>query len=83
MRLLVVLNWFCCNEVENDDIRVSSALVGYLPRNSSPIYVCLRNVHHLYQLPDFLVAVAFVMPLDASRLPLAMISERKRSWEAV
>ena len=52
------------------------ALVGSPPRNSSVIPECLRNVHHLYQLTDCLVAVALVMPLEAPRMPLAMISRR-------
>ena len=37
---LVVPNWFRCNEAANDYIRVSSALVGSPPRNSSTIPVC-------------------------------------------
>ena len=41
--------------------------------------ICLSNVHHLYQFPNCLVALALAMPLEASRLTLAMISSRKRS----
>ena len=53
-----------------------SVLVGFISRNLSVIPECLRNVPHLSQLPDCLVAVALAMPLEASRLPLAMISKR-------
>ena len=53
----------------------SSAIVGP-PRNYFAITEFLRNVYHLYQLPECLVAVALVMPLEALRLPLAMISRR-------
>ena len=40
------------------------------------ILECWKNVLHLYQLPDCLVAVALAMPLEALRLKLAMISRR-------
>ena len=83
MRFLVVPNWFCCTEAENDDIRIFSALVGSPPRSLSAINVCLRNVHHLYHLLDCLFAVALEIPLKESRLPLAMISRRKYSWTDV
>ena len=36
---------------------LSSDLVGFSPRNSSVILECLRDMHHLYQLPYCLVAV--------------------------
>ena len=49
---LVVPNWFRRTEAANDDTRISSALVGSPTSNLSVIPVCLRNVHHLYQLPD-------------------------------
>ena len=55
---------------------LSFTLVGPHPRNSSAITEYLRNVHHLYQLPDCLVAVALVMPLEALRLTIATISRR-------
>ena len=83
MRFLVVTNWFRRTEAANDDTRFSSALVGPPPSNLFAIPVCLRNVPHLYQFPDWLVPVALAMPLKASRLPLAMISRRKCSWTAV
>ena len=72
MCFLVGPNWFRHTKAVNDDMRVSSALVGYPPRNLSAIPVCLRNVYHIYQLPDCLVAVVLAMPLKASRLPLAI-----------
>ena len=76
-------NWFRRTEAENDDIRIVFCACGIPPRNLSAIPECLRNVHHLYQFPDYLVAVALAMPLEASRLTLAMISSRKCSWAAV
>ena len=68
MRFLVVPNWFCRTEVANDNTRVSSDLVGPPPRNSFEIPVFMRNVPHLYQFPDCLVAVPLAVPLKASRL---------------
>ena len=41
-----------------------------------PIFRIVRNVTHISQLPDYLVAVALEMPLEALRLLLAMISSR-------
>ena len=83
MHLLVVPNWFCRTEAANDDKRILICSCGIPPRNSSVIPEFLGNVHHLYQLPDWLVALALAMPLEASRLPLAMIFRRKRSWATV
>ena len=57
MRFLVVPNWFRCTEAANDDTRFHLLLWGP-PRNFFAIPVCLRNVPHLYQFPDCLVAVA-------------------------
>ena len=73
---LVVRNWFRCTEAANDDTRIFLCSCGNPPRNSSAIPECLRNVHHLYQLLECLVAVALEIPLEASRLLLAMISRR-------
>ena len=73
---LVVPNWFCRTEAENYDISISAALVGSPPINVSVIPECLSNIHHLYHFSEFLVAVALVMPLESSRLPLARISSR-------
>ena len=79
---LVVPNWFRCTKAANDDTRIFHCYCWIPSRNSSSIPECLRNAHHLYQLPNFLVAVALAMPMEASRLPLAMISRIKRSWSA-
>ena len=80
---LVVPNCLRCTETANDDTRIGIYYCGIPPSNLSAIPECLRNVHHLYQFPDCLVAVALSMPLEASRLPLAMISRMKRSWGAL
>ena len=69
-------NWFCCTEAANDDTRIFFCDCGIPSRNFSVIPECLRNVPHLSQLPYCLVAVALAMPLEASRLSLAMISKR-------
>ena len=73
---LVVPNWFCSTEEANDDTRIVLCSFGNPPSNSPVIPECLRNVHHLYQLPDCLVAVDLVMLLEASSLTLDMISSR-------
>ena len=68
--------WFRCTEAANDDTRIVFCACGISSRNLSVIPECWRNVPHLSQFPDCLVAVALEMPLEASRLPLAMISRR-------
>ena len=83
MCFLVVPNWFCRTEAANDDTSIVLYSCGIPPRNYSVVPECLSNVHHLYQLPYWLVAVDLSMPLEASILPLAMISRIKRSWEAI
>ena len=80
---LVVTNWFCCIEAANDDTRIVLCSCGIPPRNVYVIPECFRNVHHIYQLPDCLVAVVLVMPLEALRLTLAMVSSRSRFWASV
>ena len=73
---LVVPNWFLCTEAANDDTRIVLCSCEIPPRNLYAIPECLRNMLHLYQFPDCLVTVDLAMPLEASRLPLAMISRR-------
>ena len=73
---LVLPNWFCRTEAANDDTRFVFCACGIPPRNLSVIPECCRNVPHLSQLSDCLVAVALAVPLEASRFPLAMISRR-------
>ena len=63
-------------EAANDDTRIVFCACGIPSMNLSIITECWRNVPHLYQLPDYFIAVALAMPLEASRLPLAMISRR-------
>ena len=76
MRFLVVPNWFRRTEAANDDTRVVFCACGIPSSNLSVIPECLRNVPHLSQLPYLLVAVALAIPLEVSRLPLAMIFRR-------
>ena len=73
---LVVPNWFCHNEAANDDTRIVLFPCGIPYSNLSVIPECLRNMHHLYQLPDCLVALDLEMPLEVSRLPLEIIYRR-------
>ena len=70
---LVGPNWFLCTEAANDDTRVFLCYCGIPPSNSSAMSECLRNVYHLSQLLDCLVAVALVMLLDELRMTLAII----------
>ena len=73
---LVFPEWFRCTGAANDDTRIVFCACGIPSRNLSVIPECWRNVPHLSQLPECLVAVALTMPLEALRLPLAMISSR-------
>ena len=67
-------DWFRRTEAANDDTRIVFCACGIPSRSLSVIPEFLRNIPHLSQLPECLVAVALEMPLEASRLPLAMIS---------
>ena len=67
---LIFPDCFCRTEAANDDTRIVFCAYGISSRNLSVIPECWRNVYHLSQLPDCLVAVALAMPLEASRLPL-------------
>ena len=69
-------NWFRRTEAANDDTRIVFCACGIPSSNLSVIPECFRNVPQISQLPDCLVVVALAMPLEASRLPLAMISRR-------
>ena len=80
---LVSPNWFCRTEAANDDTRIVLYSCGIPHRNSSAISGCWRNVHHLYQFPDCLVAVALAIPLEESMLTLAIISRIEHSWASV
>ena len=71
---LVFMNWFCRTDAANDDTRIVFCACGIPFKNLSMIPECRRNVTYLSQLSDCLVAVALAMPLEVSRLPLAMIS---------
>ena len=69
-------NWFRRTEAANDETRIFLFACGIPSRNLSVIPECLGNITHLSQLPECLVAVGLAMLLEASRLPLAMISRR-------
>ena len=73
---LVVSNWFLCTDAANDETRIFLCCFVIPPNNSSDMPECVSNVHHLYQLTDFLVVVALAMPLVPLSLPLSIISRR-------
>ena len=67
---------FLRTDVANDDTRIIFSSCGVTSRIFLMIPVCLRNVHHLSQLPDFLVAVDLLIPLVVSRMLIMKISRR-------
>ena len=69
-----VPNWFLCADSTNDDTSVVLALCWSPSRNFSSTSPCVNNVHHLYQFPDFLVAVALDISLVMSTMLLYTIS---------
>ena len=74
--LHVAPNWFIRTDAENDDTSIFLCTCGILSSNLFLVPVCVVNVHHIYQLPDLLVAVALAIPLVLSRMLLVKISRR-------
>ena len=74
--LFVVLNFFCCT----DSAKYDTSMVFYYccisSRSFSLMSECARNVHHQYQLTDFLDILALENFLVVSRMLLATISTR-------
>ena len=64
--LFVVPNWFICTDAANDDTSVVLAMFWIPSRNFSSIPACVRNVHHISQLSDWLVSVSLDIPLPVS-----------------
>ena len=62
MNLFVAKNWFLRTDAENDDTRNIFYPCGIPYRNLLVISVYVSNVHHLSQLPDFLVALDLEIP---------------------
>ena len=63
MAFFVVPNWFLCTDAENYYTSVILSLCWIPSSNFSSMRVCVRNVHHVFQLTDSLVAVALNIPL--------------------
>ena len=59
----IVKNWFLRTDAENDDMMIVLRSFGIPPKNLYVIPECVRNLHHLYQLPECLAAVYLVMSL--------------------
>ena len=72
----VVPNLFICTDAANDNTKIVLFSCGIPYRNLFFMPMCVRNVHHLYQLPDCLVAVDLVIPLVMLRMSLVEISRR-------
>ena len=60
----------------NYDTIIVLCYCGIPPKTLSVMPVCVRNVHHISRLPDYLDTVALSMPLVASILTLVMITRR-------
>ena len=72
----VVTNWLLCNYAENNYTRIVLGYCGTLPDNLSVMPDCVRNVHHISHLLDYLAAVDLTIPLVASMLTLVMTPRR-------
>ena len=59
--LRVAPNWFLCTDAENNDTVVVFSPCVIPSRNLFVTLVCVINMHHLSQLPDFLVAVGLAI----------------------
>ena len=55
---LIATNWFLCTDAVNDDTKIVFFPFEILSRNLFVMPVCVRNEHHLSQLPYGLVSVA-------------------------
>ena len=74
--LRVAPNWFLHTDAANEDTMIFFSPCGIPPRNVFVMAVCVRNVHHIYQLADCLVAVALAITSVVLRMLLVKISRR-------
>ena len=74
--LTVAPNYFLRTDTTNDDTMIVFSTCGIPFSNFFLMHVCERNVHHIYQFPDCLVAVALAITLVISRMLLAITSRR-------
>ena len=76
MCFFVVTNWFLCTDVANYGTMLVLCYCGIPPKNFYGMPDCVRNVHHISKLPDFLAVVPLAVPLDVSRMTLMIIPKR-------
>ena len=74
--LRVAPNWFLCTDSANDDTMIVLYFCEITPRNLFMMPVCVRNVKHLSQLSDCLVAVAVAILSVVLRMLIVTISRR-------
>ena len=74
--LRTALNWFLHTDALNDDTRIVFSPFWIPSRNLFVMPVCVRNVHHISQFTDFLVAVALSIISVISGMLLVKISRR-------
>ena len=65
---------FICTDAVNDEKIIVCYTCGITSRSLFAMPVCVRNVHHLYQFPDCLVAFTLAIPSVVSRMLLVKIS---------
>ena len=71
--LRVAPNWFLCTDAATDDTSIVFSPYGIPSRNFSVMYVFVRNVHHLSQLPYCFVTVALEILSVVLRMLLVTI----------
>ena len=76
MGLRIAPNWFLCADAANDDTGIVFYPCGIPSRNLFVMPVCVRNVHHISQFTDYLVAIALDIPLVVSMILLVKISRK-------
>ena len=74
--LYVAPHWLLCTDAANDDTRIVFSSCGITLNNLFVMPVCVSNVHHISQLPDFLVAASLVITLVMLRMLLVKIYRR-------
>ena len=69
----VMKKWFLCTDAVNDDTVIVLCYYCISPNHLSVMPECVRNIHHISQLPDHLAAVDLAMLLVALILALVMV----------
>ena len=73
----VVPKLFLCADAVNDETNIVFSPCGVLSMNLFLMIVCVSNVHHLFQFPEFFVAVALAILLVVSRMLLVKVSRKQ------